>query len=174
LGTVFGIFLDPRAGVNSASFTSLITICCSTALGMVVPAFVIHRHRKVRKRATNFALTAIPTGLLIALVCVVISRVAAFQPGYLYGVICGVSFATALDKRELGHTVTLASLSTVAVAILAWHLWIPVNHAAAHTGALWPVVLAHDFLASGFTGGIVGATTGAFPLRFLPGGTVAA
>ena len=174
LGAIFGIYLDPRAGLNSASITSFIAICGSTVLGMIVPAFVIHRYRKIKERGTTFALTAIPTGLLIALVCVIVSRIAAFQPGYLYGVICGVSFATALNKREQGHTVTLATLTTVAIAIIAWLLWIPVNHAAAHSGALWPVVLADDFLASVFTGGIVGATIGSFPLRFLPGGTVAA
>lgn len=174
IGGLFGVALDPRVGLNATSFTSYLAVLASTVIGIALPGFIIHRYRKIRGRGLAFELTAIPIGLAIALVCVVVSRITSFQPGYLYGIICGVSFADTLNTKEQGHTVALAMLGTVGLATLAWLLWIPVDHLAAHQGEFWPVVLLDDLLATIFTGGIVGATIGSFPLRFLPGGTVAA
>ena len=50
---------------------------------------------------------ALPGTLFIAAICVIVSRVANFQPGYLYGLIIGFGFARELSKvaegRLVGH-----------------------------------------------------------------------
>ena len=105
----------------------------------------------------------------VAAVCVLVSRLTQFQPGYLYGVICGISFAAKVGKVEKGHIIALSTLTTVVVAIVAWLVWVPVQRAATQAGAAFPLVILDDFLASVFVGGLVGTMIGLLPLRFLPG-----
>jgi hypothetical protein len=112
--------------------------------------------------------------LLIAAGCVLVSRLTDFEPGYLYGVVCGAVFTGTLAQREQGHAVALATLLTVVIAFVAWFAWEPVNTAAATSGAAVPLIVLDDFLGAVFTGGLIGATIGMVPLRFLPGGTLAA
>ncbi|MBV8302069.1 MAG: hypothetical protein JOY68_09135, partial [Candidatus Dormibacteraeota bacterium] len=60
-------------------------------------------------------------------------------------------------------------LTTLAIAVLAWLLWVPVNTAAIRPGAFAGLVILDDFLASVFIGGLVGSMITLLPLRFLPG-----
>jgi len=101
--------------------------------------------------------------------CVLVSRLTQFEPGYLYGVICGVAFATKLTTTQKGHIVALCSLTTLAVAVAAWLLWLPVTGAAQQPGAFFGLVILDDLLASIFVSGLVGSAIGLLPLRFLPG-----
>ena len=104
----------------------------------------------------------------------IISRVSAFEPGYLYGVVCWAAFATELEHEGAGaHRCAASALTTVALAFGAWFLWVPLNHHAAGSGANWALVLVDDFLGAAFTGGLIGALIGLLPLNFLPGGTLA-
>ena len=97
-----------------------------------------------------------------------------FEPGYLYGVIASLAFQGTLAKNEQGHAVALSAAASLALAIIAWLIWVPVGHAAAVPGAPFAVVLAADLLGSIFVGGLVGNVIGLLPLRFLSGGTLMA
>jgi hypothetical protein len=174
IGALFGSLLDPAFSLNQRSAVSYLAIIGSTVLAIVVPAVVVRTYRRRVKEPADAKLQALPAGLFIALGCVLVSRVADFQPGYLYGVVCAVSFSHALGQRRQGHTVALATMVTLGVAILAWIGFASINQSAARPGASWPLVFLDDLLAAIFTGGIVGATIGSFPLRFLPGGALAA
>jgi len=118
-------------------------------------------------------LQALPSGLLVAAACVLVSRLTSFQPGYLYGLIGGVVFARELGLREKGHVVAVTSLATLAVAVAAWLAWVPVSaQSLAHpTSFGWAV--ASNFLAALFVSGMVGLLIGLVPLRFLPGDKLA-
>jgi hypothetical protein len=107
--------------------------------------------------------------LLIGAACVLVSRLAGFQPGYLYGVVAGVAFTRVLEKRQKGHVIALSTLTTLTVAIIAWFAWVPVDRIAQKPGAFAGLVIADDFLGSLFVGGLVGTVIGLLPLRFLPG-----
>ena len=98
-----------------------------------------------------------------------VSRLAQFEPGYLYGVICGVAFATKLTTTQKGHIVALCALTTLSIAVIAWLLWLPVTGIAQQPGAFAGVVILDDLLASIFVSGLVGSAIGLLPLRFLPG-----
>jgi hypothetical protein len=121
-----------------------------------------------------WGLHALPAGLFIAAGCVIISRLSDFQPGHLYGVVCVAVFTGALAKHEQGHAVAISTLITVIVAVAAWFAWVPVNAAAVQSGASWPLIVLDDVLGAVFTGGLIGSTMGMIPLRFLPGGALAA
>ena len=93
----------------------------------------------------------------------------SFQPGYLYGLIGGVTFARAMGTREGGHVVAITSVVTLAISISAWLLWVPVSITSASHPTDFGWALLSNFLAALFVSGIVGLLIGLVPLRFLPG-----
>jgi len=174
VGALFGGLLDPSFGLNGSSATTYLSTILSTVWGIAVGTGVVYGYRRLRHRETEWQLRAIPAGLVVAAICVLVSRLSDFQPGYLYGVVCGAAFAASLAKAEQGHAVALSTVVTVILAFVAWFAWVPVNSAAAQPDTSWPVVELDDFLGAVFTGGLIGATIGMVPLQFLPGGTLAA
>ena len=174
VGGVLGGMLAPHFGLTRASALTHASVVAATVFDLLAALVGLeYRGRRRRRLGTVFHLLALPAGLLIAAVCVLVSRVASFEPGYLYGLVCGVAFAGKLEKREEGHTAALV-LATIAVALAAWGLLVPLGRLASHRHEAWPIVIAADFAGALFTGGIVGSVIGAFPLKFLAGGKVAA
>jgi hypothetical protein len=172
-GAILGGLLNPKFGANSASVNSFIATLLSVIIGTVVGTLVGFAYRRRKKYDVTRHFEALPAGLAIAALCVILSRVSDFQPGYLYGVVCGVAFAGTLKKNENGHLVALGHLATIAVAVIAWFVWVPVNHAAQHHTGIFPLVILDDLLASLFVGGLVGSVINLIPVRFMPGHTLA-
>jgi VHL beta domain len=174
IGALLGGLLDPNFGFNGASLTTYASVVLSTLWGIGVSTLALIAYRRLRHRDAHWSLRALPAGLFIAAGCVLVSRITDFEPGYLYGVVCGAVFTGTLAKHEQGHAVAVSTLVTVMLAFIAWFAWVPVNAAAGGAGAAGPLVVLDDFLGAVFTGGLIGATIGMIPLRFLPGGTLAA
>lgn len=171
VGAVLGALLDPHFGANTRTGELIVAIALATASSVLVAGYVADRYHRRSGEAVVKHLHALPWGLLIALVGVVVSRLTSFEPGYLYGVVCAVVFERHLRRDEAGHVAALSVLSVLCVSVVAWLLWVPVDQAAGGS-SLVPLVVLDDFLAAVFVGGIVGTTVGMLPLRFLPGGTI--
>ncbi|MBJ7593818.1 MAG: hypothetical protein JF886_02980 [Candidatus Dormibacteraeota bacterium] len=174
IGAVLGSLLDPLAGFNAKSAALFAGIVLSFVISMTLGAAVTAAYRGARHRGTHWELRALPSGLVVAAACVLVSRVVNFQPGYLYGIIGGIAFAGALPRRDEGHLVALSSAVTLLVAVLAWLLWVPVSTAAAKPGAGFGIALLANVLSALFVGGLAGVVLGLVPLRFLPGEKLAA
>jgi hypothetical protein len=172
-GAIFGGLLNPKFGANSASVNSFVATLLSVITGTLVGTGVGFLYRRRKKYDVTRHFEALPAGLAIAALCVVLSRISDFQPGYLYGVVCGVAFAGTLAKNENGHIVALGHLATIAVAVIAWFVWVPVNTTALHHPGVFPLVILDDLLASLFVGGLVGSVINLIPVRFMPGHTLA-
>ncbi|HEY0868914.1 MAG TPA: MarR family winged helix-turn-helix transcriptional regulator, partial [Acidothermaceae bacterium] len=168
-GSLIGSLRDPGFGANTRSVLTFI----ATGLALLVAAataYLVGRTYRARVHAGISAqLRALPAGLLVAALCVAVSRIAHFQPGYLYGVVCGAVFAGSLKRRELGQLTMVSSLAMLVISVAAWFIWVPVNHAATHHNAFVGVVLLDDVLASIFVAGITGTVISLLPLRFMPG-----
>lgn len=170
VGALLGSMLDPSFGFNLQTVLSFIGILVAMVVGIVVSALVTSGyHRTAKHGKVPYKLDALPLGLVVAAGCVLISRSTGFEPGYLYGVICGVSFSRQLAKHEEGHLVALSSVFHVVVAVLAWLAWDAMTDNATKAGGFFGSVLIEDFLASLFVSGLVGTLISLFPLRFLPG-----
>ncbi|HTV11955.1 MAG TPA: FGLLP motif-containing membrane protein [Acidimicrobiales bacterium] len=169
-GALLGALLDPAFGLNTRTLLSFIAIVIAMVAGVFVSAFIaVGYHRARGHGKVPYKLESLPAGLLIAALCVVISRGAGFAPGYLYGVIFGVAFARELSKQEEGHVIALGAVVRVVLAIMAWVAWAALTHDATRPGNFFGKVLLDDFLASLFVSSLVGTVISLFPLRFLPG-----
>ena len=91
LSALLYAFLDPTFGL---SLTSLATFL-GLALGLfiVMVAYGLPLVLFSRTHSISLTVRALPATLFIAVVCVVISRVVSFQPGYVYGLVIGFFFA---------------------------------------------------------------------------------
>ncbi len=170
VGALLGSFLDPSFGANARSVLVFVGILIAMVTGLLFSGLItVGYHRARHHGKVPFTLDALPAGLVIAVVCVVISRASGFAPGYLYGIICGVTFARPLTKNEEGHLVALGAWFRVALAVVAWMAWAAITHDATKPGSFFGLVLLDDFLASLFVSSLVGTVISLFPLRFLPG-----
>jgi photosystem II stability/assembly factor-like uncharacterized protein len=169
VGSMVGSMRDPAFGFNVRSLLNF----TGTLVALLTTATVVYLATRVYRARVHASarahLRALPAGLAVAAGCVAVSRIAHFQPGYLYGVVCGAVFAGSLKHREQGQLVTVTCLSTVVVAVAAWFAWVPVNQVATKHGAWFGWVLGDDVFASIFVGGITGTVIALLPLRFMPG-----
>ncbi len=168
-GGVLAAMLDPGFGINVRSLALFVGAVLALVAGVAVSALASGAYRRARHHVGHWRLRALPSALLVAVVCVLISRITDFQPGYLYGLIGGVVFTGHLNSREEGHEVAIASLGTLIVSIVAWLVWVPVSSAASADPASFGLALFENFLAALFLSGMVGLVIGLVPLRFLPG-----
>jgi hypothetical protein len=113
----------------------------------------------------------LPTTLVIAIACVVVSRVANFQPGYLYGLIVGFFFATAVDRREEGRAEAIAAATSLGAAFVAWVLLALLRSTDAAAGDLTTPLLQAATVTV-VVAGLENAVFAMLPLRFLPGSVV--
>jgi len=171
VGALIGSLLDPGFGINARTGTLVLGIVLATLVGAVLGGVTAGLYRRSTHKDERWQLHALPSGLLVAGVCVLVSRLTGFQPGYLYGLIGGVAFAGSLTVREEGHATLVASAATLLVAVTAWLVWVPIHDVASRsqTAPGFFVVLVENLLAAVFVGGLVGLVIGLVPLRFLPG-----
>jgi hypothetical protein len=107
-----------------------------------------------------------------AVACVAISRLAAFQPGYLYGLIVSVVFLHALARRADGMGNAFSALWLLASSLSCWLLLGIARTTAAADPDLRLVL--ETALACFTVAGIETLAVGLLPLRFLPGAAVLA
>jgi hypothetical protein len=172
LGAVANALNDGHFGFNLSSLVTFCAVILSLGIGVSVPVIIGTMYHTRRHGSAPRKLIAIPLGLAIAAVLVALSRLIDFEPGYLYGLVCGVVFTRELPANEKGHLAALGVLTTLVLAVVAWALWVPVNAAATHPNPFLGVVLADDLLGALFVSGLVGSFFGMIPIKGLPGWTI--
>jgi hypothetical protein len=169
LGTIMGGLLNPSFGFNLPTLIALIGSALTIACGLTISYWVARTFRTARHVSSTTYFKALPAGLLIGAVCVLISRLSGFTPGYFYGLVYSLAFVVSLPKAQNGQLVTLSSLAALLVSVLAWFAWTPLHSLnITGLGALGLLVLTTT-LASLFVGGLVGSLLSLIPLRFLVG-----
>lgn len=169
-GALLGALLDPGFGLNLVTALSFVAVAGALVAAVALEGLVTHFYHRARRHGrVRYKVEALPGGLLIALLCVLVSRGAGFQPGYLYGIIAGVVFGRELAKHEQAHVVVIHALARLAVGLGAWLLWAALYHVASQKGSFFAAVLADDFLAAFFVTTLVSTVISLLPLRFMPG-----
>ena len=168
-GALLGGLLNPAFGINAHTLEGLIATIIAFSVGAIVSWYISKAFRRVHKYPSHTYLRALPMGLLIAAACVAVSRLSHFEPGYLYGVVISVAFIESMEDRHSVHLIAIETLSALAVGLLAWFAWIPINHYALDSGNVLVGIL-DDALASIFAGALMGSVIGLLPLQGLPGG----
>jgi hypothetical protein len=162
-------FLSPEFGPTLESGAALIGILLGLAL--VIAAFELPLAFFYRRRLNDRGqLRVQPLTVFVGVACVVLSRFADFQPGYLYGLVAGYVFTKQLPVRDEGRANAVTAVWMLLISLGAW-LALP----AAEIGLASQPLLQTAFaagLATIFVGGLEGLLFELVPLRFLRGESV--
>jgi hypothetical protein len=110
-----------------------------------------------------------PGTLVLALACVLLSRLIHLQPGYVYGIVAGFQFSRELDHVQEGRAVAAWAGWLFALSIGAWLLIEPARHLVErHEGAFLPLV-AEEVTAALTVEGLTVLVLALAPIRFLHG-----
>ena len=162
-------FLDPTFGFSVDSLATF----AGLAVGLFVVLLAYGVPLVLLSRRDGFALTirALPATLFIGLLCVVVSRVADFQPGYLYGLVIGFFMAHGVERRIEGRAEAVAAGASLLVALIAWILLAFLRGSGSQPGDLAPILL-EAAMVTVVVAGLENAVFAMLPLRFLPGAAV--
>jgi hypothetical protein len=162
-------FLDPGFAFNAtgaASYLSGCIVLVVVTLGYALPgmAFVRHRHHE-----WGF-IRVLPLGLLLAAICVAMSRAFHFHPGYVYGLVAGLAYRRRLERDEEGE---LAAISVAAMLVISLAAWIALQPLTSSAHTFWPTV-GQTSLQDIFVAGLETTLVTLVPMRFLMGDKIAA
>ncbi len=170
LGGLLGASLDPHFALDAATFEAVIAIliagAITTSLHIAVRAIALRRLTGLRGYARVYWL-----GVVVAIVCVAVSKLTDAQPGYLYGVLLGFTLGRAaapLKRHHEGALVGLGSGVVLVVSVGIWLAWAPVKALAVGTG-IFPVVVLSTAMAGVFLAGMTSLLFDLLPLRWLDG-----
>ena len=162
-------FLSPEFGPTVESAASLLGIL--GGLAIVITAFeipLVYFYRTKLKDRGRLAVQ--PLTIFVGIACVVLSRIADFQPGYLYGLVVGYVYAKELPIRDEGRANALTAIWMLTISLAAFFS-LPLLESATGSTPLLQTALAAG-VATIFIGGLEGLLFELVPLRFLRGETV--
>ena len=164
-------FLDPSFGFSLDSVLLYVGILAALGIGSLASTTALRRARE-HLNGERGAFRVLPATLLVALVCVIVTRILDFQPGYLYGVLAGLVFVTVIGEGVTGREHAITSSVVAGVGLLAFLVLGVVRalEGSAGPSGLWvPVDVALSALV---IGGFEGLLFGMLPLTGLPGAAV--
>ena len=170
LAALISTFLAPKLGLNAttlATFLGFLIALVVVLLAFEVPGLVLRR----RRAGELGRLRALPWALVIAAIFVAVSRVAALQPGYLYGIVLGIAFIREVSEREEGAEEAAGAVWTLGVAVGAWLLLGWFRGQAPVIGS-FGTTLAATTLSAITVAGMEAVAFGLMPYRFMPGWVV--
>ena len=160
--------LDPTLGFDAESLALVVGLLVgllATTLAFALPSLAFHRLRAGELGRFR----VLPGTILIAVICVLLSRGTGFQPGYMYGLIIGLTFARELSIADEGRSTAIATAWMLAVAGVAWIGLIPLRSALEADPAGLAPQIAQAALSTVVVAGLEGVVFGLLPVRFMPG-----
>ena len=160
-------FLSPNLGLTEASLATYVGFLLALVVVLVsfeVPAILEHR----RITGEVGRLRVLPWALVVAALFVLVSRLSALQPGYLWGVVLGVVFIRTDTSADEGREQAAGALWTLIVALLAWLAlgWV---RGPGATESTFFNVAAQTALAAIVVSALEAVAFGLMPFRFMPG-----
>ncbi len=172
-GGIAGAFLDPSFGPTRT--TAALAVGLATSLAVVFICFglpgIMYMRRNHRERGQ---IVLRPGALVLTAALVFASRFLHLEPGFLFGLIGGLAFATSLPPKSSGRLAVVTSIFTLGMGLTAWFLWIPVSEAAAEGDVTFWLAVADAALAGTFIAAVETLVIGLIPMREFDGGTIRA
>jgi hypothetical protein len=120
LASLIAAFIDPRFGFNGLSVRLYLTLLVTFAI-FNIGAWAVVRlvMRRVQPDARPL-LTLHPGSLVVVAVAVALSRLLQFDPGVVFGLVAGTTFAVTLALSREAVVIIAGTAYAAAVALVAW------------------------------------------------------
>lgn len=169
LSALFYAFLDPTFGLSVQSLATLFGLAVGLLVILLaygVPLWLFSRNHRI-----GLAVRALPATLIVAVICVLVSRLSNFQPGYLYGLVIGFFFARGVTHEIEGKAEAAAAGTSLVAALLSWIL-LAFLRGSPGAGDAFTNALLQSATVTVVVAGLENAVFSMLPLRFLPGASV--
>jgi hypothetical protein len=168
VGAIINAQLSPDLGLDRGSL-ALVAGLFLTLLSVSV-VYDVARSLYLKKRfGIKSKLSTQALGMGFGAVLVVISRLANFLPGYLYGIFTALAVRGKIKDEQDGEGLAFASIVLLLVGGAAWFLWIPVKAAASIENPEFIFLVLDSYLASMWIAGVAAIVFGLVPIRFFYG-----
>lgn len=166
IGALIYSFLTPGFPAENGLLVFAVTFI---ALGLAMAADIIPGDRYAFRRfgAHGRPRVAIWT-LVLAAGCVLVSRMASLNPGFMYGIIGTFTFSMALTRDDEGKMEARGAVALLALALGSWVLRIPFQPEPG-VPASGPGSIVNAALVGVFVVSVENLVFGLIPLRFMPG-----
>ena len=166
--------LDPTFGLDTTSLALYLGLLAGLVVITIVADLPSALYMKSKFPSAKVTSHALPGALLVALICVLLSRALHFEPGYLYGTVAGLRIVNSdrIPGEAAGRSSALTAATTMLVSMVAWLLREPLVRYAAEIHAPFIAIAAEACLVSVFVAGIQGVLLNMLPVKFLPGRSV--
>jgi hypothetical protein len=169
IGVVYG-FLSTDLALDLPSLAFVLSlvggIALLTYLNYGGKALIVNwRHR------TPATVRMYGTAIIVSAICVLISRISGFHPGFIYGFVAStvVLAPLAISKRAEAGIVVWPSIAILVLSLVSWALLGQVRASGAEG---FGPTLVESFLGIVFIGGLEGLLFSLLPLRFVDGAKV--
>jgi hypothetical protein len=160
-------FLNPDLAPTAEGLAIFLGFLIAIAVVLItfeLPGLFVHR----RYTGETGRLRVLPWAIALAALFVLVSRIWALQPGYLYGVVLGVVLIQSVAPQIEGREAAIGATFTLILAVVAWALLAVVRGASLPTDDLVVIVL-QTALAAIVVAALEAVAFGLMPLRFMPG-----
>ncbi len=168
-GLLFAL-ITPDFGFNRSTLALVLGLAIAVAvvtLGFAAPTFFYYLHH-YKDRGQVLVM---PGSVLVAAVCVLVSRVLRFEPGYLYGLLAIFVFHHESDAKTEGKLAAVSALLVIVLAIVTWVARIPLTGLTQKSPSFLALV-AEAALGGAFVIGVESVLVGLLPMRFLDGARI--
>ncbi|CAN5233285.1 hypothetical protein BH11ACT5_BH11ACT5_09340 [soil metagenome] len=165
---IFG-FADPGFGFDITSFR--VVLACFIALFIVGYLASVISGRIIRSRwKLDTVMELKPLGLILTIVGVALSRVLEFSPGFLLGLILGISIVGSTTAAQRAKTTLVQAGVVFALAIAGWVAYSILS--ATTSPDDFGTALLFDTLVAITSEGLTAVFIGMLPVKFLDGPAV--
>ena len=128
---LIGMLLDRSLGWNASSLLLLVALTIVLALvnGVLELARLPYLRARAGGSAGRFGL--FPFAVTLGGALVVFSRISGFEPGFLFGVTCGLVLTKAVRDADDGRSLAVSGVALIAIALVSWTAWGPLAERAA-------------------------------------------
>jgi hypothetical protein len=168
--SLISAFLDPAFGFDAESLPTFAGFFAGLTIVLVafeVPPILI----RWRTTGEIGRLRVLPWTLVLAALFVLVSRLVGLEPGYLWGIVLGVTFSREVSPAAEGREAALGMLVTLAAAIGAW-LVLGAIRASGLPAADPATVFVETATVAVVVAGLEAVAFGMLPIRFMPGRTI--
>lgn len=164
--------LDPSIGLDLSSLLLVLALAMVVALlvGLHDLARLPYLNRRFGRPAAAFGIY--PFSLILAGLLVLVSRLAGFEPGYVFGIIGTLAVKETVTDRDEASTLAAVGVGFLGVAVVSWLLWHPIVDDVTAADPVALTVFLDAFLAGLWLTAIQAIAFGFAPLSFLDGGKV--
>ncbi|MGH2717285.1 MAG: FGLLP motif-containing membrane protein, partial [Actinomycetota bacterium] len=170
-GLLFAL-ITPDFGFNRSTLALVLGLAIAVAIvtvGFAVPTFIYF----LKKYKDRGQILVMPGSVVVGLVCVGLSRLLHFEPGYLYGLLAIFVFHHETNEKTDGQLAAASAVVVIALAILTWVFRVPLTGLDEKNPSFLALV-AEAALGGAFVIGVESVLVGLLPMRFLDGSRIKA